>query len=122
MRLTNAPATRNFPSAAVVPPDMRTRLFLAFVVIVSGVIFIVWGIAVAFETSRILDNMAGLDMALTKRAVDHQYGTSVVVEYPGGKGVYFRWCDPEGYLLFSNGFNENSPIMAVRDDRCKGIR
>lgn len=54
-----------------------------------------------------------------RRAVDHLYAEAVTVEWPGGKGVYLRWCDPAGYRVFAQAFESDSPIVPVKDDRCR---
>lgn len=56
------------------------------------------------------------------RPVEFKYGSTITLDLPGQqKQAYFRWCD-SGYLLWSNGFSENSPIFAARDSRCDGVR
>jgi hypothetical protein len=56
---------------------------------------------------------------LPERPVEHIYGSAITVAFPGQKDqLYFRWCDPAGYMVWANGFAENSPLTVVRDSRC----
>ena len=63
-------------------------------------------------------------LQLQVRPLDHLYGSIVTVELPGvdpASTKYFRWCD-EGFLIFSNGFKEDSPLTVIRDARCDGVK
>jgi hypothetical protein len=100
---------------------MREKLFALVIVGMAGLVLIASAAATIATLVRVAPTSAG-GAGLTKRAVDHVYGASVVVEYPGGKGVYFRFCDPEGYLVLTNGFDANSTLTVVRDERCEGVR
>jgi hypothetical protein len=65
-------------------------------------------------------------LVLTTRPLSHVYGAAITVDAPHmgptgeEKGIYYAWCY-EGYMSFSNGFKETSPIVAHRDERCEGV-
>lgn len=63
--------------------------------------------------------LSGRDPEPPRRAVDHLYAEAVTVDWPGGKGVYLRWCDPSGYRVFAQAFESDSPIIPIKDDRCR---